>query len=86
MGNEYDLTNFFLEKYGYSTWFEDEELDDTISRKKTAKESDMPPIEGDEEVKLQPEETIAEKVKLIPQKRKKNKNRIKSFNSTQTIN
>ena len=32
--------------------------------------SPMPPLEDDEEVKLEPEETIAERVKLILQKRK----------------
>ena len=30
----------------------------------------MPPLEDDEEVNLEPEETIAEKIKLNPQKRK----------------
>ena len=30
----------------------------------------MPPLEYDEEVKSEPEETIAEKVKLNPRKRK----------------
>ena len=30
----------------------------------------MPPLEGDEEAKLQPEETIAERVKSSPRKRK----------------
>ena len=37
-------------------------------------EDDLPPmfaLEGEEEVKLEPEETIAERVKLNPQKRKK---------------
>ena len=33
----------------------------------------MPTVEGDEEVKLEPEETIAERVKLNPRKRKKQK-------------
>ena len=33
-------------------------------------EVDLPPLESDEEVKLEPEETIAEKVKLNPRKRK----------------
>ena len=31
----------------------------------------MPAVEGDEEVKLEPEETIAERVKLNPRKIKK---------------
>ena len=30
----------------------------------------MPPLEGDEEIKLEPEESIAERVKLNPRKRK----------------
>ena len=30
----------------------------------------MPPLECDEEVKIDPEETTAERVKLIPRKRK----------------
>ena len=30
----------------------------------------MPVLEGDEEAKLEPEETIAERVKLNPRKRK----------------
>ena len=41
---------------------------------------------GDEEVKLEPEETIAERVKLNLRKRKKNRNRIKHVNSKQVIN
>ena len=46
----------------------------------------MPPLEGDEEeVKLKPEETIAEKVKLNPWKRKI-KEQDQNFNSKQTIN
>ena len=48
--------------------------------------SDMLPVEGDEEqVKSKPEETIAERVKLNPRKRKK-KEHIKHFDSKQTIN
>ena len=50
LGNECDPTNFFLKKYDYSTWFESEESDDTTSRKSVKDESDMPPLEGDEEV------------------------------------
>ena len=47
VGNEYDPPNFFLEKYDYSIWFEDKELDDTTSRKSVKSESDMRPLEGD---------------------------------------
>ena len=44
----------------------------------------MPPLEGDEEVKLEPQET--ERVKLKSRKRKKRRNRIKNFNSKQITN
>ena len=44
----------------------------------------MPPLKCDEEVKLEPQETIAERVKLYL--RKKNKNRIKSLDSKQVAN
>ena len=46
--------------------------------------SDMTPLEGDE-VKSEQEETIAERVKLNPRKRK-NSNRIKNLDSKQIIN
>ena len=44
----------------------------------------MPPLEGDEEVKLEPQET--ERVKLKSRERKKRRNRIKNFNSKQITN
>ena len=44
----------------------------------------MPPLKCDEEVKLEPQETIAERVKLYL--RKKNRNRIKSLDSKQVAN
>ena len=65
LGNKYDPTNFFLEKYDYINWFEDEKLDGTTSRTSVKEEFDMPPLEGDKEVNLQPKKTIAEKVKFI---------------------
>ena len=37
----------------------------------------MPPLEIDEEVKLEPEETIAERIKLNPRKRKTARTRLK---------
>ena len=37
----------------------------------------MPPLEGDEEIKLEPEETIAERVKLNPRKRKNERTGLK---------
>ena len=46
----------------------------------------IPPLEGDEKVKLTPEETIAEKVKSHPRKTKKSKNRIKNLDSKQIVN
>ena len=45
----------------------------------------MPGLEGDEEVKLDPEETIAERIILHPRKRKY-RNRIENFDCKQTIN
>ena len=44
------------------------------------------PLEDDEEVKLELEETIAARIKLNPQKKNNNRNRIKHFNCKQTIN
>ena len=44
----------------------------------------MPPLKCDEEVKLEPQETIAERVKL--HLRKKNSNRFKSLDSKQIVN
>ena len=38
----------------------------------------MPPLEGDKEVKLEPEETITERVKFIPRKRKNEETRLKT--------
>ena len=47
----------------------------------------MPALEGDEKVKLEPEETIAERRKLNHRKKKKKKrNRIINLYSKQTIN
>ena len=57
----------------------------------------IPPLEDDEEGKLKPKGTIAERPKLIsptspplplppPQKKKKNRNRIKNFNFKKIIN
>ena len=46
----------------------------------------MTPLEDNEEVKLEPEETIAERIKLNPWKRKKNKISIKNINSKQAVN
>ena len=39
--------------------------------------SDMPPLEGNEEVKSEPEETIVERTKLKPQKKKKTETGLK---------
>ena len=47
MGNKYGPINLILETYNYNIWFENEESDDTTSRKSDL--SDMPPIEGDKE-------------------------------------
>ena len=45
----------------------------------------MSALESDEEVKLEPEETIAERIKLNPRKKKK-MSRIKNVNFKQIIN
>ena len=52
----------------YLADYKDEDKDDLLP---------MPPIEGGEEVKLEPEETIAERVKLNPKKRKNEGTRLK---------
>ena len=46
----------------------------------------LPALEGDEKLKLESEETIAERIKLNPRKRKKYRNKIKSLNSKKFIN
>ena len=46
----------------------------------------MPALEGDEKVKLEPEETITERRKLNHRKKKKKRNRIMNLDSKQTIN
>ena len=46
----------------------------------------MVPLEDDGEVKLEPEEFIAERAKLNPRKRKVNRNSVKNLDSKQIIN
>ena len=46
----------------------------------------MHELEGDAEVKLEPAETIAERIKLKPQIEKRYRNRTKDFSSKQIIN
>ena len=48
--------------------------------------SPMPPLEGDEKLKFKPEETIAERLKLNPRKRKKSRNRFNNLDFKQPIN
>ena len=43
-------------------------------------------LDGDEEVKLEPEETIAERIKIRHSKMKKYRNTIKIYDSKQIIN
>ena len=46
----------------------------------------MTPLLSDkEEIKSEPEETIVERVKLNPRKRKKNRNRIKNWNQANIV-
>ena len=50
---------------------------------------DLPPVsalDGDEEVKLDPEETIAERIKIRHSNMKKYRNMIKILDSKQIIN
>ena len=49
-------------------------------------DEDNLPLEGDEEVKLEPEETIAETIKLNARKRKIPGTGLKFFDSKQSIN
>ena len=54
MAPKYDSTKLFIQTYNYGPWFENEKS--TNKEKLTYKEepvdlSDMPPLEGDEEVK-----------------------------------
>ena len=54
LGNKYDPINLFFETHNYDVWFENEESVDTprkSDKKESADLSDMPPLEGDEEVK-----------------------------------
>ena len=46
----------------------------------------MPALEGNEEIKLKPEEIVIKRIKLNPRKKNKSRNRIKNFNSKQIIN
>ena len=69
MDNKYNPINLFLEIYNYNIWFENEKLADTTSRKSDKGESvhlsDMPPLEGDEEVKEGKELIILTPNKLL---------------------
>ena len=72
--HKYEPNKLFLGKYSYNLWFKNEEAPDT-TRKSDKEESvdlsNMLLLESDEEVKLVPEETISERVKLNPRKKKK---------------
>ena len=45
-------------------------------------EENLPPLEGDEDVKLEPEETIVERVKSNPPRRKNQETGLKSWIQT----
>ena len=51
LDNKYDPIDLFHETYDYDIWFQNEELADVIQDKKESKLSDMPLLEGVEEVK-----------------------------------
>ena len=51
-------------------------------------DNDLPPVpalEGDKEVKFEPEETVPERIKLNPRKTKKIQEQDQNFNSKHTI-
>ena len=49
LSDKYDPVNFFfVDAYHYDNWFENEESTDT-TRKSDKEESDMSPLEGEEE-------------------------------------
>ena len=48
--------------------------------------NDLPPLEGDEEEKSDPEETTAERMKLNPQKRKITGTRLKILSPNKLLN
>ena len=49
LGDKYDPEKLFLEGYDYSLWSENKE--ESTDKKESVYLSDMPPLEGDEEVK-----------------------------------
>ena len=51
LGNKYDPANLFLlDIYNYDAWFKNQKSTDA-TRKNDKEKFDMPPLEGDEEVK-----------------------------------
>ena len=49
LGDKYDRVNLFLvDACNYNNWFENKELPD-VTKKSDEEESDIPPLEGDEE-------------------------------------
>ena len=64
---KYNPKYLFLDGYDYSMWSEDEE--ESTDKEESEDLPPMPPLEVDEEeVKLELEETIAERVKINPRK------------------
>ena len=55
LGDKYDPKNLFLEGYDYLVWSENKEestdKEETNDKEESVDLSDMPPLEGDEEVK-----------------------------------
>ena len=83
MDEKYDPRNLFIKGFNYDKWYKickeecESRLEETIAERVKADDEDlsnMPLLECDaEKIKLEPEETIAGRVKLNLRKRKKMK-------------
>ena len=97
LGNKYGPINLFIETYNYDVWFENEESTDTTSRKsdkhKSADLSDMPPLEGAEEIKegkglkiLSPNKLLTRlPILLVQIKAWNNSHKLKKWSQTNTV-
>ena len=78
---KYDSKKLFLKPFCYYVSLESEESTD---KEEATVLTPMAPLEDDEEVKLDPKETLADRVKLNPQN-KMNMNRIKNLDTRPPI-
>ena len=79
MDERYDPRNLFIKGIKYDKWYEiykeenKSQPEETLAERIKADDKDlpnMPPVECDEDVKLELDKTSAERVKLNPRKRK----------------